>query len=120
VIERIEGRLQEATLATDGRVVTVAELDDVVAAVPTSEHIVSYQLEQHPGGMRLRATTTGQLDASRLAAALHALYGVAMPVTIEPVATLEPEPSGKYARVRQRLALDRAAWFAPDQPTSVG
>ena len=113
-------KLGALPLAIDGRVVTVAELDDVVAAVPSSEHIVSYQLEQHTGGLRLRATTTGALDASRLAAALHALYGAAMPVAIEPVAALEPEPSGKYARVRQRLALDRAAWFAPDQRTSVG
>lgn len=111
-IERIEGRVQEATIATDGRVITVAELDDAIAAAPTSQHVLSYQLEQHSAGVHLRATAVAAIDVAQLAAALHALYGAAMPVTIEPVVALEPEPSGKYARVRQRLALDRAAWFA--------
>lgn len=111
-IGRIEGRVQEATVAADGRVISVAELDDAIAAAPTSERIISYQLEQHAGGVHLRATTSAAVVVAQLAAALHALYGGAMPVTVEPVAALEPEPSGKYARVRQRLALDRDAWFA--------
>ena len=92
--------------------ISVAELDDAIAAAPTSERIISYQLEQHAGGVHLRATTSAAVVVAQLAAALHALYGGAMPVTVEPVAALEPEPSGKYARVRQRLALDRDAWFA--------
>jgi phenylacetate-CoA ligase len=115
-IQRIEGRVAEATIASDGRVVTVAELDDAVAAVPASASVVSYQVEQRGDGVRLRATTTGALDGEPLAAALRALYGGSVPVAIETVAALEPEPSGKYARVRQRLALDHAAWFEPRHP----
>ena len=109
-IERIEGRVTEATVARDGRLITVAELDDAIATTHAAERIVSYQVEQLPDELRLRATTTGELDHEALEAALHGLYGD-LAIAVEAVTALDPEPSGKYARVRQRLPLDRAAWF---------
>ncbi len=110
-IERIEGRVQEATVASDGRIITVAALDDVVASVPTCERIISYQLEQRAEGVRLHATATAAFDVAQLADTLGALYG-RLPIAVERVASLEPEPSGKYARVRQRIVLEQATWFA--------
>lgn len=111
-IERIEGRVQEATIASDGRLITVAELDDVLATTPSTERIISYQVEQRPDELRLRVTTTGELDREALLAALHGLYGD-LAVVVEAITALDPEPSGKYARVRQRLLLDRTEWFTP-------
>ncbi|HSQ64731.1 MAG TPA: hypothetical protein VLM85_16015 [Polyangiaceae bacterium] len=111
-IERIEGRVEEATIASHGRVVTAAELDDAIAATPSSEHIVSYQLEQSVDGLHLRMTVAGEVDRDRVAASLRALYGREARIAMELVDALDPEPSGKYVRVRQRLELDRRAWFA--------
>ena len=109
-LERIEGRVQEATITSDGRIITVAELDDVIATVPTSDRIISYQLEQRADGVHLRACAAAELDVAQLGVALRTLYR-RLPVTVERVAALDPEPSGKYARVHQRLALDRSTWF---------
>ncbi len=110
-VERIEGRVEEATIASDGRIVTAAELDDAIAATPSSESVVSYQLDQSADGLRLRMTAAGEVDGDRLTASLRALYGGEAPIAVQLVDALEPEPSGKYAHVRQRLALDRTTWF---------
>jgi len=108
-IARIEGRVQETTIGRDDRLVTVAELDDALAAAPTSEHVISYQLEQREDGVRLSATASDAFDAEAIESVLRALYIGS--VTVERVPALEPERSGKYARVRQRLSVDRTGWF---------
>ncbi len=105
-VARVEGRVREATIGRDGRLVTVAELDDALAVAATSEHVISYQLEQREDGVRLFATATDGLDAGAIATALRALY--VEPVTIERVTALVPEHSGKYARVRQHRAVERS------------
>ncbi|HUJ58637.1 MAG TPA: hypothetical protein VLX92_09095, partial [Kofleriaceae bacterium] len=97
----VEGRIHEATFTRDGRIVTVGELDDALAELPTGEHVVSYQLEQRDDGVRLRATASGPVDRAGFAAALRARYGA--PAEVELVAALEPAPSGKYPRVRQLM-----------------
>ncbi|HVV88375.1 MAG TPA: hypothetical protein VHE35_35275 [Kofleriaceae bacterium] len=92
-IERLEGREREVIAGRDGGVVTFAELDDAVAAARGAERIISYQVEGHV----LRATATGPLDTAALVQALRPLGDF----TVERVAALVPELSGKYARVRR-------------------
>ncbi len=99
-ILRIEGRVDEVT-GPSGRMITFGEVDDAIAEAPASEHIVSYQLSQSGDAILLRATADGPFDAEDLTRALSALYGPGMNVTVERVPALEPEPSGKYARVRR-------------------
>jgi phenylacetate-CoA ligase len=99
-ISRIEGRVDEVT-GPSGRLITFAEVDDAVAEAPASEHLVSYQLSQSGDALRLRATADGAFDAEDLTRALSALYGPKTNVTVERVDALDPEPSGKYARVRR-------------------
>jgi phenylacetate-CoA ligase len=112
VLDRIEGRVDDATLRPDGRIVCAAALDDAIALAACSENIVSYQVDQV--GQRdyvLRAMTTGAIDPPALRACLRDAYGQAASVTVEHVDALRPEPSGKYLRARARFDVDRDAWF---------
>ena len=96
-LSRIEGRASDVTIRSGGSPVTVAELDDAIAASTGSERIVSWRLDQDAAGdVRLRATATGSLDGRALTAALRGTYGAATRIAVEEVAVLPPEPSGKY------------------------
>jgi hypothetical protein len=113
ILERIDGRVKNSTLRSDGRVVTPAEVDDAIASAP-SEQIVSYQLEQaRADELSVRVTTTGPLDAGAIASHLRDLYGESSRVAVETVDALVPEPSGKYVSSRSLLEVDRDAWFEP-------
>jgi len=101
--ERIEGRVSDTTLRADGVPLTLAELDDAVASCPSSDRIVSYQVEQTaPGALRLRAVATGAIDEGEIRRRLERLYGPGASVEVQSAPVLEPEPSGKYATVRRR------------------
>ncbi|MCC6524616.1 MAG: hypothetical protein IT373_18310 [Polyangiaceae bacterium] len=105
VCDDVVGRVSDATLGADGRLVPLAELDAALASAASAEAIVSYQLEQQRGGaLRLRTTADAALDAPALARSLRALYGARAAITVESVAALVPEPSGKYLAVRHGTA----------------
>jgi phenylacetate-CoA ligase len=111
-IDRIEGRVDDATLRTDGRVVCAAAIDDAIASTACVSDMVSYQIDQI--GRRdylLRATATGPIDTLAIRACLRDVYGPDASVSVESVEALQPEPSGKYLRARIRFDVDRNAWF---------
>jgi phenylacetate-CoA ligase len=113
-LDDIEGRVEDATLATDGRLITAAALDATVAGAPSAEQIVLYQVDQPaPGELHLRAVATGPLDAAAMADRLRAKYGPGSSITVERVAAIEPRPSGKYPYVRQRFTPQLDARFGP-------
>lgn len=99
-LSRVEGRVDEVT-GPSGRLITFADVDDAIAESPSSEHIVSYQLRQEHDAVRLRATVDGTIDVEDLTRALSTLYGPTIDVSVERVRALDPESSGKYARVRR-------------------
>jgi phenylacetate-coenzyme A ligase PaaK-like adenylate-forming protein len=113
-LDRIEGRVDDATLRTDGRIVCAAALDDAIALSACCDDIVSYQLDQTAEReYALRATTTGPIDVPEIRARLRDLYGSTARITVERVDALDPEPSGKYLRARTHVHVDRDAWFEP-------
>lgn len=112
LLDRIEGRVDDATLRTDGTIVGAATLDDAIALAACCENIVSYQLDQTAQReYTLRATATGPIDVPDLGARLRDVYGAGARVAVHRVDALDPEPSGKYLRARVRFDVDRDAWF---------
>jgi hypothetical protein len=92
VLERIEGRGNDA-ITTPRGLVTPAMLDDIVdGAEPAIEH---WQLQGSPDGWILQVVGS---DGNKAAAALTE----ALAAKVEPRATstILPEPSGKYRMVR--------------------
>lgn len=114
ILERLEGRVKDCTVRSDAGLVTAAQLDDAVAAVPSANAIVSYQLEQAASAeVTLRVTAAGPIDAGAIAASLRETYGATSPIRVEVVAALVPESSGKYAASRSRIEVDPRTWFLP-------
>lgn len=108
VLEAIEGRLRDVTVAPDGHAVTVERLDAALAAVPG---IVTYQLEQlaadayvarllHDGGTPREQV---ERDARK---ALRECYGTRAQVRVEFPARMPQELSGKYRLARGMAGFD--------------
>jgi len=100
-LARIAGRVSDLTMTRDGRRVTVADVDEVLAEVPEAR---GFQIDQQPDGalhVRLclgpRAGSDAVRDAERR---LERVYRY--PVVAEGVTALEHEPSGKV-RLARRL-----------------
>jgi phenylacetate-CoA ligase len=92
VLERVEGRANDA-LTTPRGLHSPAMLDDLVdAADPTIAH---WQLQASAAGILLQVVGS---DGGRAAAALTDALGTT--VEPRPAATILPEPSGKYRMVR--------------------
>jgi phenylacetate-coenzyme A ligase PaaK-like adenylate-forming protein len=92
VLERVEGRANDALTAPRG-LFSPATLDDLVdAAEPTIAH---WQLQGSAAGLLLQVVGS---DGARAAAALTDALGTT--VEPRPAATILPEPSGKYRMVR--------------------
>lgn len=94
----LHGRASDAVQRTDGRRVTVAELDRCFEGVAGVAH---YQLhEPSPGVFRLRyIPETGEMDSEasgELTEPLKALLGEEARITVEPTPGLLAEPSGKF------------------------
>jgi phenylacetate-CoA ligase len=118
-LDDIEGRVEDATLATDGRLITAAALDATVGGSPSAEQIVLYQIDQPaPGELHLRAVATGPFDATALAGHLRATYGPGSSITVDRVEALEPRPSGKYPYVRRRFTPQLDDRFGPARTAS--
>jgi phenylacetate-coenzyme A ligase PaaK-like adenylate-forming protein len=114
LLDRIEGRVDDVTLRTDGRLVSAAALDDAIASASSAERIVSYQLDQTaPRDYLLRVACTGPIETAAIGRALRDLYGSAARTGVETVDALRPEASGKYLRARMGFEVDPAAWFEP-------
>jgi hypothetical protein len=108
VLDAIEGRLRDVTLTPEGRPVTVARLDEALAAVPG---IVSYQLEQQAAARYvLRVLPDGAEPTDRIGRlareALDALYGSRATLAVEFPGRLPQEPSGKYRLARGPAGFD--------------
>ena len=103
----IEGRLKSLCVASDGRVVTHRELDDVLACV---EGLEQYRLVQEsPQDVRLavvaedgRGMQTTR-DATEL---LRTVFGQGVKVTADEVHALPAEKSGKFLLVKRDFLLD--------------
>ena len=97
VLKALEGRKTALTRTLEGRPVTQAELDGVLAA---EEALVTYQLVQEGKGIYvLKAVLPergrrGAMD--RLHDALRELYGRHAVARIDTCSDLEPEASGKF------------------------
>jgi phenylacetate-CoA ligase len=92
----VHGRIRDALTATDGRRVTTWQVDQCFA---DAEGIVHYQLRQIASGefqLRyiLEAGSVSRETLDALIARLQALLGATL--TIEVVATILPEASGKF------------------------
>ncbi|NLF39320.1 hypothetical protein GX586_07735 [bacterium] len=101
VLEGIEGRAVNVTLAPDGRALTQARVDDALAAVDV---IDEYRLEQRAGAeyeLMFAAGADAPRDVEGAAAAvLHALYGPDARIAVRRVGQVPPEASGKYRLAR--------------------
>jgi phenylacetate-CoA ligase len=107
VLSSINGRNVNLTLTTQGRPVTLKELDDILSSVPGFEQ---YQLEQtQPRTYQLRMVA-GQSDKPTLErsvmSVLKDLYGSDSTIGIHFVKDLAPESSGKYLISRTRFPVD--------------
>jgi len=103
---RIEGRAGNLTLTADGRLVTEAELDDVLGAV---EGLVFYQVVQINSrryAVRCVAEEAKAAAATRAAGrALRRLYGPEARVDAVAAPELQPAESGKFRRACARFPI---------------
>jgi len=106
IISEVEGRWTNITLATDGRLVTLNQLDKVVS---TLQDIDEYRLEQpSPGVYRLflgsrredRDALTKEAEEK-----LRRVYGQLAEITIVFEEQLTPEDSGKYSLAKTLFPL---------------
>jgi len=105
VLESIEGRVDNVTYGSDGRMVTPGDIDRAIATVPG---VFDYTLAQtRPGVYDVRVipdTAVASDPAPAVRAALHDLYGPLV-VEVRVVESFPPGRSGKFRRVRV-LSLD--------------
>ncbi len=101
-LEGLEGRAVGITLASDGSIVTPAEIDRQVAEVAG---VVDFRLRQAADGSFTLQFVVDPVDdgrdrgqAGELRERLQALYGPRCPIEVQEVAALAPELSGKYLR----------------------
>ena len=103
-LERIAGRAGDATMTRRGGRMTVADVDELLAAVP---EVRGFQLDQAgTGDIHARlclAPTAGDGDAvlRRIERMLEQVYD--FPVTTSGVPALEHEPSGKVRLARRAV-----------------
>jgi phenylacetate-coenzyme A ligase PaaK-like adenylate-forming protein len=112
VASSIEGRFINATLTSDGRLVTLRRLD---AALAELENLDEYRVEQSgPGAYVLHFAGRG--DMPRLgkdaASVLRTLYGKEAKITLVPEDFLTPEDSGKYCLAKTQFPLDVKNYLA--------
>jgi phenylacetate-coenzyme A ligase PaaK-like adenylate-forming protein len=105
-LSAIEGRAINLTLGPEGRLVTQADVDRRLAAIPGLDE---YQLLQtDPRSYALRVGSDG--DAAALVApaeaALRELYGPAAHLSVSPTGPLAAEASGKYRLVKTAFPID--------------
>jgi phenylacetate-coenzyme A ligase PaaK-like adenylate-forming protein len=116
VLAGLEGRLANLTTTPEGRAVTQAAVDRVVAPIPG---LREYQLNQHTcAAYELRYVSdngriTDRRIADRAKDGLKALYGPAATVTAIRVAAIQPDPPGKYRLTKSRLGVDEDLLIAP-------
>ncbi len=100
----IEGRGRDVTYTTTGRPVTLRELDNALAGVPSLD---TYQIEQ-TGPARYVAHACGRNGAAaQLGDLLHALYGAEADIEVRQEAAIAPEQSGKF-RLARSVSLPHA------------
>lgn len=98
-LERILGRASDVTVTRNGRRVTVAEIDGLLAGVPG---VRAFQVDQEQAGeLRVRLCLAPEVSSEKVREAeglLREAYG--FPVHVAAVAALEHEPSGKVRLTR--------------------
>ena len=100
-LQRIEGRENNITAGSDGKLITEAELDDKLSLV---EGILDYQVSQkRPGQVSCQVVPTGSVAAARVVSdverALKLLYSTSAEIDVHAVPAIPPGVSGKYRRV---------------------
>jgi len=105
VLESIEGRERDVTRTTEGRIVTVRELDESLADFSS---LTGYELEQTGPGTYVAHVCLEGDDGHRhergITAALAALYGAEASIEVRREASMAPEQSGKF-RLSRAAAL---------------
>jgi hypothetical protein len=103
----IEGRLADVTFTPAGHVVTVDDLDGVLADIPG---LNGWQLDlPQPGVLRLRILASSGGDAMvrrHCLERLRALYGSRAEVEITVAKALRHERSGKFRFTRPAFSID--------------
>ncbi len=111
-IAAIEGRTRDLTFATDGRAVTVGELDRAVGQV---NELLAYQVEQpRTGEYTFRFVAAPDAEASVRAeslAYLQALYGGSARIAAQRESTIGAEQSGEFRLARTLFAWNAEALF---------
>ncbi len=111
IVEAIEGRSRDITFCSDGRVVTLKQLDD---ALEKAEGLIGYQVEQTEAQhYSVRYATEEETDNHThhaLVDILRAVYGRNARIETRRESVLRPEQSGKF-----RLAY--STW--KDQPGEI-
>jgi len=101
----MEGRTVNLTLTPDGRAVTQAAVDRVLASVPG---LVQYQILQTSAAaylLRFVADDAEHRAAGAICEALQTVYGPAA-ITAEPVGGISPDPPGKYRLAKPLDPID--------------
>lgn len=105
ILSATEGRIFNATLTCEGRLVTLRELDDKLDSL---DDIDEYKMEQVSGDTYILHLVSRQ-EKKKLAAnatsILKNLYGSEAKVTITFEDTIAPEKSGKYCLAQSSLPL---------------
>jgi phenylacetate-CoA ligase len=117
-LARLEGRDSEIIETPDGRVISAGALGQLLTfVVGIMPYVWEYQaVHTAPGFVTLRVVTTSRFTSGVQAAlerALAEFLGPQVTVTVEPVATIPLEPSGKRLIIKPLAA---ARGIAPGRP----
>jgi phenylacetate-coenzyme A ligase PaaK-like adenylate-forming protein len=114
----IEGRLINATLTCDGRLIALRKLDEALSVLDGLEE---YRLEQPARGIYVLHLASQRRDQSKLdkeaAAVLRKLYGKTAEISIVHEDFLTPEDSGKYSLAKTFFPLDIKDYLDTDSLT---
>lgn len=101
----IEGRRTDFLVAADGRLLHALSVIYILRDTPglTQFRVVQETLEQVTVQVA-PAEALSEADRRRLAERVQKLLGASVRVTVDPVAEIPPEPSGKYRYVSSKIA----------------
>lgn len=107
VVSAIEGPAINATLTTQGRLVTQRELDETLSGVDGIDLYKLEQISERGYALHITSQTTGKgLLTEKITMVLKDLYGQAAEVSVQYESDIKPEVTGKYRTSRALFPID--------------
>lgn len=112
LLSAVEGRISNVTLTTQGRLVTLGELDTALSIL---EGIDEYSMRQNAPGSYLLELVTSRSDKNiikeQAISILRNLYGRDGTVNVSFTTAIPPDVSGKYSLAKTTFPIDIKSYY---------